>query len=1843
MDSALAFFDFEDWEAGTAGWQLNPNYAAEHPMRAVGLELLIQESQNSGRLHVDAAVDIHVDTAVGQLFFMRAGVNQSFHADTSASSSVCVFSFESISIGPQARIILTGNRPLVLVSTSSIMLNAEITPPPGTLGGVQGAAAPSVTNGGVNENGFTSGNRRVYQSTVQTSAEHIDEIQRITAQAEMGHTPRGSFQLSLGDQHTHSIPVDATALVVKQLIENGLMSAGQVDVQRVQVHQSRVDWLVTFASASGDVQQLQVRDNQVTGVLSQVTSSTVQHGNQLGGSFSLSWKGHRTSSISANATAARMQQTLQQAWQAAGADIVHVQRTVSNNLQHSSCTSPGCSELGVDHARGHTYFVTLVTNEQNAAFVRMADIDPAFAAPPAPLTLEEVRLQGIGALVTVREGHVGPATALLQPNKHRGEPRFSLAFGGNGASAAGAGGIGHSFMDPPNADNTSALLLPGGSGGCMGGSLPHDALYFDQPTGRGGHGGASVQLLAAGDIVIGPNGKVDVSGAPGQSAFRAGGGGAGGSIAIVAGSSIVNHGRLVASGGDGGDGVGASSLGGGGGGGGRIYLQADSVSAGDGQSLASGGAGGIDENVLIGNAAEGLAEKFLETFGFSRLPQFTRGQDGQVQFVSSGGARYSIDSQTGGAEDTPRSLHVALKETVQTDSNTTVQAPYFHNGPAFDVRGQFASPSTAGTSVDRPGRLTVYVKMGEFDVGSVTSNTGAQVVLHDNSQGSRGSNIDAIGGDAEGMVGVGIVNGHWRHDANYHALPGMLLHQEDPSSVISRYVQSHRWYKVDVLLNWSNQTYRVRIDDQLVAMDMPFHGSAVTRIGLYMLDAGEAWFDEIFVGNDDSMGFECPVTEQAATALRMRRPVQSGWLPSDLGKNSSLDNETQSLNHIVERQRYNNSVNGGLVFFDGSAHEWYVNDILTKTVDGDHSAAFGGVDAGAMLFVAGSTSSGQILQKSLSTAAGGTWTAGAGAGEGGSSLGDTGSPRGPGDGQTGRWYWYGEHDAVNLNQFLEGTPLDMVGGVGSCSTSDMVSWRNEGIVLHYANISDNVYGWGNLANKSSTGVHEVYAEEEKVRLSYANALDPFYERDMHHSGDSYSPAFMRDIQGVIWHPTLRMIKRTDGVSYNESMFRNSTVSCSGTASEHVNDRLQDQGIATICGDLGKHFNQTVNIPDLCYFSLGYNHSALGLPTRESVSVSLAGTFVYNTRYMIQHASLVDVDTGNIELVTEADPLLVHELYVDAGGLMYIGGEALFAAGYAKDWRAEERRTNKIITYQGGKRVDLLCPRMKRFFYRAERPKVIFNNASGEFIMWMHVDDTYNQRRLVGTSSSLFPGGPFVFERSFLPDGNETVDMTLLQPAFGESPTFLVRTYFATTAYLLPLPIMQPIWESVQDIEGMIDFRLNFQRAVYDAGYDNPDDIYKQRWRMEDTPWKVTSGNWTETYITGNKTFLLVNAITGQRINYAPADRDLVLSQAIPDINALFEISGQAQQLIFSRFINPDNPTNSYWSPDSVPAVKSQPWAENYEDKNIMDNPVHPTVADLLIGPHRKVQYRRTKYVAISLLDSSCRNTTGVLSVIEGELTNEQDLISLTSVGAGNIFGWDARDIGSTFPEDITGEQQFGFVRQNDFYDRHHQFSREFNDRENDFRNFRDRQTSSRCPEIHHRAMAKHTECEDILNNELEYVDSVPVLTAFDVLDNFARRGDVSTHSFARAMDTSSYENCLATHLQLLTDYQNCVHADTPDFDALPLWKPGDRECVGGGGSCGPPASGDAPQVAYGFTDTFTHDRQYGSMTNVHGDGGRPFNTAPASRKSVYSRPPLRGGFSPTAQEFGAFERSTPWQ
>jgi len=51
----------------------------------------------------------------------------------------------------------------------------------------------------------------------------------------------------------------------------------------------------------------------------------------------------------------------------------------------------------------------------------------------------------------------------------------------------------------------------------------------------------------------------------------------------------------------------------------------------------------------------------------------------------------------------------------------------------------------------------------------------------------------------------------------------------------------------------------------------------------------------------------------------------------------------------------------------------------------------------------------------------------------------------------------------------------------------------------------------------------------------------------------------------------------------------------------------------------------------------------------------------------------------------------------------------------------------------------------------ERPKVIYNRATKEFVMWMHIDTPDYAAARVGVAVSAKPNGPFQYLESFRPD------------------------------------------------------------------------------------------------------------------------------------------------------------------------------------------------------------------------------------------------------------------------------------------------------------------------------------------------------------------------------------------------------------------------------------------------------------------------------------------------------------
>ncbi|XP_030474107.1 uncharacterized protein LOC115691565 isoform X1 [Syzygium oleosum] len=62
----------------------------------------------------------------------------------------------------------------------------------------------------------------------------------------------------------------------------------------------------------------------------------------------------------------------------------------------------------------------------------------------------------------------------------------------------------------------------------------------------------------------------------------------------------------------------------------------------------------------------------------------------------------------------------------------------------------------------------------------------------------------------------------------------------------------------------------------------------------------------------------------------------------------------------------------------------------------------------------------------------------------------------------------------------------------------------------------------------------------------------------------------------------------------------------------------------------------------------------------------------------------------------------------------------------------------------------------------ERPKVIYNEKTGKYVMWMHIDDANYTKASVGIATSDYPTGPFDYLYSKRPHGFDSRDMTIFK-------------------------------------------------------------------------------------------------------------------------------------------------------------------------------------------------------------------------------------------------------------------------------------------------------------------------------------------------------------------------------------------------------------------------------------------------------------------------------------------------
>ncbi len=965
-------------------------------------------------------------------------------ATTPDGTEVAVWAFDSIDIDENVHVTLTGQRAMALVSRSSARINTTLKVTPGTLGGFPGGFSVSrrpferlvrVCNQGVEARGFLdvcegedsccpgdvpidelangiisnnvngpgSPSTRVYLMTVQTSAPKVDEIHLLTTNANKGQTISGGFRLKFGDWETPFLPHDITANELKRRMEDSLnpvkwnqltnyhrlessTGIGLVGVTRERYGTSGgYQWKITFSTSIGrtgiDSSSLAVI-NHLVSKGSSAKLEILQYGNSIGGKFSLRFLGNETRPIYHDVSASELQEVIMNDIELLTSASV-IRSDPTNRCNDGLCVN------GPGRAGGYIWTLTLTTEVGNVSPFSPTSSDFDNEGHNEEMTALNFLTGCVESNCPMIQIHVGHSKSHnVKMRSVLSEKPFSLAYRGAGAGYGG----GKSYGD------AAITNLYGGSGGGVGVSQPFLLAMFTEPRGRGGNGGGAIEIIAANDIVLGSHAMITCDGEAGANGYMfAGGGGSGGSILLAAGGALKVEGSLSVAGGDGGFNKGRmtknqSDIGhGSAGSGGRIALFGQSVTVVEDSSVSIlGGQFGRCENAPVDTAFYNCT-----------------GDNGTLFIQSDLESEMSLD-HTVGAMGTRSSLFIRPR-TIRPAYDPRRLMSSTHSGPEFDF-----------AAAKKPSKISFYVRLGN----SSESDWDASFELRD----ARWSYL-ASKSTMKYTAVVGLVFGNQiRHQTNYIGAPYDITHV-GMMQTIQTFTQREKWIKVDILLDWKKRTHDILIDDVRLVKDSPFIGGGIRGLAVGNFYGGsKVWFDEIYIGDDTTMGFRCPLVSADGT-IEMDRPLSKGWRSDEVGDESKTRQMKRHESHISLRPIYQRDDNKYVVPYEGEEGRLFTSDVKFRHQDGDRPHEKGRVFVGSIIRVPSSHESydDQTVINSTQTSS--------------NTFGK--SPD--------KYIWYGEHDHRS-------DPRLISGAVMACSTRDFVTWKHEGVMLRYNNLTDMVDG-----------------------------------------------------------------------------------------------------------------------------------------------------------------------------------------------------------------------------------------------------------------------------------------------------------------------------------------------------------------------------------------------------------------------------------------------------------------------------------------------------------------------------------------------------------------------------------------------------------------------------------------------------------------------------------------------------------------------------------------------------------------------------------------------------------------
>lgn len=827
--------------------------------------------------------------------------------------------------------------------------------------------------------------------SIQTYSPIVQEIRALRIDSIPGESVSGEFKLHYACYSTPYISYNVSAASLRMILEDNLNAAkisslqttdrsynfcpgiGKVQVSRYTYGVAGgVEWRITFTSAVGAVQPLTI-SSYLKGQGASIFITSITSANVISGSFSLLFMGHETRPLPYNISADDMKTAIMLDFPfIVSADVLRTDPT--GNCGDGLCWN------GPTQSLGYTWVLSMTTSVGNKSphspTSTMFDYEGKIEELAAINDLIGC-VNGVCPQIVISSGHNASILHIMR-GINLGRP-FSLSYGGSGGGYGGKGGRG--FRYPPIGQRYGDVYitnLHGGSGGASGlqelYQLTMDNIFSRA---RGGSGGGAIEIIASNDIVVGPRAKLSCDGESGWDNFAtAGGGGAGGSILLSAGGAIIVRGKLSARGGSGGNRrdiirhnsslISVS----GGGGGGRIAMYGQSLTMDD----------VIHVDVAGGNC---------QSVSFN-VDNSCRGENGTVYFQNGLQQKIRIDSRKGGAMETSSAMIIKgiPDEKLMSLDGNSFNSYLFHSGPEYVLKRS-----------ERPTRLSFFIKL-DINMENTATGWGALIEIRSHAL----ADIIDRGNPVTSEIAL-FVGEKMRHTSNFVYVPSMTSYIESMTAFHDE-TKLGQWYKLDIFLDWEEMVYDISVDDSYLGpKSFPFHSNGIKAISISNIHPEvEVWIDEIYVGEDTRLGFQC-------SDLLQNLPTQYAWSHNVYERSNSVHEMIHHESHLFQREIYKSPDHSGLPFYDGQGHVGFNNAVKFK--DTSEAWKMGSRHPESLL---------QVLEPPL---------------------------------QKSKYFYYGEYTMASP---ISNESNIEFGGIFSCSSMDLITWKNEGLMLSHRNITDMVEG-----------------------------------------------------------------------------------------------------------------------------------------------------------------------------------------------------------------------------------------------------------------------------------------------------------------------------------------------------------------------------------------------------------------------------------------------------------------------------------------------------------------------------------------------------------------------------------------------------------------------------------------------------------------------------------------------------------------------------------------------------------------------------------------------------------------